>query len=229
MNDPSDNPFWKRMSFKGNKVWAQTGSDGRIRVEAGKVRIRYNLNQDYEYRIKEENLRPEKEAVPAGTGKSEKTGSPGVSRKKKKHKRDQVSNENDLPDNCIRIYTDGASSGNPGPAGIGALLIYGKNRKEISQGIGICTNNLAELTAIEAALSLLKREDLPVRIHTDSSYALGVLTQGWKPEKNQELVARIKKQMKKFKNLKFIKVKGHSGIKENEMADFLATSAIDRN
>ena len=216
------------MSFKGNKVWAETDPDGTIRVREGKVRIRYSLDQDYEYRIKEENLRPEQEAVPAGTkktGKTQKNLSPG---KKTSGNQEPAIDETDIPDNCIRIYTDGASSGNPGPSGIGALLLYGENRKELSKSIGISTNNIAELTAIEAALSLLKREDLPVRLYTDSSYALGLLTQGWKPQKNQDLVARIKKLMQRFGDLKFIKVKGHSGIKENEIADFLATSAIDK-
>ena len=229
MTDSSDKLSWKRMSFKGNKVWAETDPNGSIKVMEGKVRIRYNLDQDYEYRIKEENLRPEQEAVPAGTKKPGKTQKEVSPRKKISKSQEPVIDEIDIPDNCIRIYTDGASSGNPGPSGIGALLLYGENRKEISRNIGISTNNIAELTAIEAALSLLKRGDLPVRLYTDSSYALGLLTQGWKPQKNKDLVARIKKLMERFDDLKFIKVKGHSGIKENEIADFLATSAIERN
>ncbi|MCD4677736.1 MAG: ribonuclease HI, partial [Desulfobacula sp.] len=145
-----------------------------------------------------------------------------------KHSKKQPG-EKDLPDNCIKIYTDGASSGNPGPSGIGILFIYGKNKKEISKYIGQKTNNIAELTAIKVALEELKRFDLPVRIFSDSSYSIGLLTKNWKPKKNQELVAVIKTLMGKFSDLTFIKVKGHSGIKENEVADFLATSAIKKD
>lgn len=126
----------------------------------------------------------------------------------------------------ILIYTDGASSGNPGPAGIGVLLQYKGKTREISRYIGVSTNNIAELTAIETALSAIRRTDIPIRLHTDSGYALGLLTLGWKPKKNQELVDRIKKQMTRFKRLEIIKVRGHSGVAGNEAADKLATSAI---
>ena len=78
------------------------------------------------------------------------------------------------------------------------------------------------------ALEELKRKDLPVCIFSDSSYSIGLLTKGWKPKKNKELVLEIRTLMKRFNNLTFIKVKGHAGIKENEVADFLATSAIKK-
>jgi ribonuclease HI len=84
------------------------------------------------------------------------------------------------------------------------------------------------LNAIKLGLEELKRFDLPVRIFSDSSYSIGLLTKNWKPKKNQELVQNIKVLMRNFSNLGFIKVKGHSGIKENEVADFLATSAIKK-
>ena len=93
----------------------------------------------------------------------------------------------------------------------------------------MATNNIAELTAIKVALEELTRVDLPVRIFSDSSYAIGLLTKNWKPKKNQALVLEIKALMGKFYDLAFIKVKGHAGIKENEVADFLATSAIKKN
>lgn len=229
MTKQEDVPTWKRMSFKGNKVWVQTGDTGEILVRNGRVRIKYNLKQDYEYMVHPENLKPEDQAVPSKsknrTGKKsvEKTAARSGSFKKKNR-----AAETDLPDNCIKIYTDGASSGNPGPAGIGALLIFGENRKEISEFIGTGTNNIAELTAIQRALETLKRRDMPVRIFSDSSYAIGLLTQGWKPRKNRDLVEKIKALMLQFRDLAFIKVKGHAGIKENEVADYLATSAIKK-
>lgn len=222
MNDKTTPINFKRMSFKGNKVWAATDAAGNIAVEKETVLIKYNLKQDYEYRVKEDSLEPEDAAIPAG--KKQKSYSP----KKSGSQKTPDSQNADIPDNCIKIYTDGASSGNPGPAGIGVLLLYGKNKKEISQFIGNATNNIAELTAIKIALEELKRTDLPVRIFSDSSYSIGLLTKGWKPKKNQDLVADIRSLMSRFNNLGFIKVKGHAGIKENEIADFLATSAIKK-
>ncbi|MBF0259666.1 MAG: ribonuclease HI [Desulfamplus sp.] len=133
-----------------------------------------------------------------------------------------------FPENTIIIYTDGASSGNPGPGGIGVFLKFREHEKEISESIGHTTNNIAELTAIQRALLELKRYDLPVRLYTDSSYALGILTKGWKASKNQELVADIRRLTGKFMDLRIIKTKGHSGIEGNERADKLATQAIKK-
>ena len=128
----------------------------------------------------------------------------------------------------VCIYTDGASSGNPGPSGIGIVLRFGKLEKEISKYIGIATNNIAELEAIRTGLLAIKSTKLPVRIFTDSRYAYGVLTLGWKARKNQGIINSIKNTLLKFNDLKFIKVKGHAGHEENERADFLATSAIKK-
>ncbi len=223
MNKQFNDEFWKRMSFKGNKVWVQTDENQAYLITDNKVRIKYNLKQDYEYKVAPESLKPEDQAVPAKKKTTAKKG------KKNPAQADAKSDPKaNIPENCIKIYTDGASSGNPGPAGIGALLIWGENKKEISKYIGKATNNIAELSAIKTALESLKRQDLPVRVFSDSSYAIGLLTQNWKPRTNQELVVSIKTLMKKFKDLEFIKVKGHAGIKENEVADYLATSAIKK-
>lgn len=216
MNDQNQNSSWKRMSFKGNKVWAAVDADNELRVEKGMVLIKYNLNQDYEYRVKKESLNPEDQSVPA---KKKSVPKKPVLKKAK---------EIPMPENCIRIYTDGASSGNPGPSGIGVLLIYGENQKKISRHIGWATNNIAELTAIKVGLEELKRVDLPVVVFSDSSYSIGVLTKNWKPQKNQELIHKIRALADKFSQISFVKVEGHSGIKENEVADFLATSAIKK-
>ena len=98
----------------------------------------------------------------------------------------------------------------------------------MSKYIGIATNNIAELEAIRMGLLAVKNTNLPVRVFTDSKYAYGVLVQGWKPKKNQEIIASIKKIILKFEDLKFIKVKGHVGIEGNERADVLATAAIKK-
>lgn len=225
MNDQNQANSWKRMSFKGNKVWVATDAKKNLMVEKGMVLIKYNLKQDYEYRVKPESLNHEDLAVPARkkSVSSKSALKPRANKLSKNH-----GMKTDLPDNCIKIFTDGASSGNPGPSGIGILLIYGENKKEISKYIGKATNNIAELTAIKTALEELKRNDLPIRIFSDSSYSIGLLTKNWEPKKNQELVFEIKALMNKFSDLAFIKVRGHSGIKENEVADFLATSAIEK-
>lgn len=218
---PGKNPSekkWERMSFKGNKVWVAFTPEGLLLEKKDKVLIKYNLTQDYEYWIKKESLDPLDQAVPAGVKASPPSGTSSR----------QGNRPENLPKDCILIYTDGASSGNPGPAGIGALLIYHENQKQISQSIGIATNNVAELSAIKIAISHLKRDDLPIRIFSDSSYAIGVLTREKTPQANRELVLEIKRLIQKFKEIKFIKVKGHAGIKENEVADFLATSAIKK-
>lgn len=219
-NDVTNNNIpenWKRMSFKGNKVWVATTPDDLFVENNDKVLIKYGLKQTQEYWIKKDSLEPVDKAVPAGKKKA------ASHRKSSK----DLNTPLKIP-NCIQIYTDGASSGNPGPAGIGALLIYNKNRKEISQSIGVATNNVAELSAIKIAISHLKRHNLPVRIYSDSSYAIGVLTQNRKPQANRELIIEIRRMIQPFTDLEFIKVKGHAGIKENEVADFLATSAINK-
>ncbi|MCK5100459.1 MAG: hypothetical protein KAR45_20285, partial [Desulfobacteraceae bacterium] len=194
-------------------------NDDKSFLEKGnKLQIKYGLKQDYEYLIKKENIKPVTQAIP-----KEKRNKPEKKNPKKKlgnHK--QINTEK----NVINIFTDGASSGNPGPSGIGVYMIYNEREKEISEFIGNATNNIAELTAIKRALEELKKFDIPVCIYTDSNYSLGVLTKNWKAQANKELIAATKKLLIKFKKIEIIKVKGHAGIRENEIADRLATSAI---
>ena len=85
---------------------------------------------------------------------------------------------------------------------------------------------LAELEAIRTALMKLKRRNLPVRIYTDSRYAQGVLSLGWKAQKNKELVEAIRELLSALKDVTLIKVRGHSGHAQNERADQLARAAI---
>jgi len=214
---------WKRMKFRENKVWLNTDNNGRPIVKNGKVLIKYQLEQDYEYWVNKNNVKP---IDPREDNKkvSNKRNLGKTSKKKALELEKEDPEEQDM----ICIYTDGASSGNPGPSGIGILLRFGSHEKEISKHIGAATNNIAELEAIRVALLELKRTDLPVKIFTDSSYAYGVLTLGWKAKKNTELVKSIKKIISKFRKLKFHKVKGHAGIDGNEKANYLATSAVTK-
>jgi ribonuclease HI len=130
------------------------------------------------------------------------------------------------PSEPIVIYTDGSCLGNPGPAGCGIVLIYGKRRKEVSEYLGEATNNIAELTAILKALQLVKKKNLPIHLYSDSEYAIGVLSSGWKARANRELIQEIIEKMKEFPSLKLLKVDAHVGIRENERVDKLAKEAI---
>ena len=208
---------WKRMQFKKNKVWVATDGSKKLLVKNGKVLIKYQLKQDYEYWVHEQNVGP----IDTGQSKKSVKKKPAQKRKGKTKPFKEP-----IPHDTVCIFTDGASSGNPGPSGVGVLLKYGEHEKEISKYIGIATNNIAELEAINTGLLELKKTDMPIRIFTDSSYAYGLLALGWKARANQELVKAIREKISKFKDLKLIKVKGHAGHAENERADFLATSAI---
>jgi len=225
----NDNINWKRMVFKKNKVWLATDQDQKPVTKNGKVLIRYQLDQDYEYWVLSKNIKPVDSLQ-----RKEKTEKGKKSTQKSSKQKDTKTNSDTgvlietSCDNAINIYTDGASSGNPGPSGIGVVLRFSKHEKEISRYIGITTNNMAELEAIRSGLMAVKNSNLPVRVFTDSRYACGVLTQGWKAKKNQDIIESIKKTLSKFNDLKFIKVKGHAGIEGNERADFLATSAIKK-
>src|SRR6266513_1370797 len=79
----------------------------------------------------------------------------------------------------IIIYTDGAARGNPGPGGYGVVLIWGQIIKELSCGYRLTTNNRMELMAVIAALEALKKDYLHLVIHSDSSYVVKAIEEGW--------------------------------------------------
>ena len=79
----------------------------------------------------------------------------------------------------IELYTDGASTGNPGPGGFGAILVYGKYEKEISQGYRLTTNNRMELMAVIEGLKAIKNPEIPVSIFSDSKYVVDAISKGW--------------------------------------------------
>ena len=129
---------------------------------------------------------------------------------------------------AVQVWTDGACTGNPGPAGLGVVVLDGSDRKEVSEYLGHGTNNIAELTAVLRGLDLVADRDRPVLVYTDSSYSIGVLSMGWKAKANVELVAEIKDAIRRFADVRFVKVPGHAGVPENERCDELARAAITR-
>jgi ribonuclease HI len=139
----------------------------------------------------------------------------------------------------IELYTDGACSGNPGPGGYGAILKFGNNEKELSEGYFITTNNRMELMAIIAGLESLK-ESCKVSIYSDSKYIVDAVNQGWARKWEANGWRRNKKEMAKNIDLwvrlldlidehqtEFNWVKGHAGHPENERCDRLAVSASE--
>lgn len=138
----------------------------------------------------------------------------------------------------VIIYTDGACSGNPGPGGWGAVLLYNEIRKEISGGETPSTNNRMEIMAAIAALESLK-EPCEAEIYSDSAYLVNAFKQGWlenwqkngwktskkQPVENQDLWKRLLLQTRKHQ-VTWHKVKGHAENKENNRCDELARNAI---
>ena len=138
----------------------------------------------------------------------------------------------------VTIYTDGACSGNPGPGGWGAILMYKNNKKEISGGKKDTTNNIMELTAVIEALKLLKFP-CKVNLYSDSAYVVNAFVQKWiagwqknnwktsdkKDVKNKELWQELL-ELTKMHDVNFIKVKGHADNEYNNRCDELARKAI---
>jgi ribonuclease HI len=135
----------------------------------------------------------------------------------------------DVPANAIHVWTDGACSGNPGPAGLGVVIVGdGTGHRELSEYLGDATNNIAELTAILRGLQAVSDRTRPVVVYSDSAYSIGLLSQNWKAKKNVELVKELRDECKRFPDLRFVKVLAHSGISLNERVDQLAVAAISR-
>jgi len=135
----------------------------------------------------------------------------------------------------VIIYTDGSAKGNPGNGGYGVVMISGSHRKEISEGFILTTNNRMELLSVIVGLESLKKEKTLVTIYSDSKYVVDSVEKkwvfGWEKKnfgkkKNPDLWIRFLKIYRKH-NVKFVWIKGHSNIKENEKCDQLAVNAAE--
>lgn len=140
----------------------------------------------------------------------------------------------------MKIYTDGSCLGNPGPGGYGIILAYNKNRKELSGGYRITTNNRMELQAAIKGLSSLKSK-CNVTLYSDSKYLIDAISNGWAQNWKANGWMRNRKEIALNSDLwdtllklcdqhqvEFIWVKGHAGNKENERCDNLAFNAAKR-
>ena len=140
----------------------------------------------------------------------------------------------------VEIYTDGACSGNPGPGGWGAVLIYNGVEKQLSGSEKETTNNRMELSAVITALKALK-EPCDVTLTTDSKYVCDAINKGWlnswkknswkkadkKPVLNIDLWQELLPLLDKHR-VEFIWVKGHNGHKYNEICDKLAVAEYQK-
>lgn len=220
---------WRFALLKNNRVLARCDAAGKLIADGGRVEIRYRPNDGRAYRAAVHNLVVVEEAsilpgeacaeavvVASRKGKSSNKSEPGSGA--------FPTYGANAPD--VVAYTDGACSGNPGPAGSGVVLESGDERRELSIYLGNATNNIAELSAIKCALKAIGKTAKSVRIYTDSRYSIGVLSQGWTAKANQALVEETKETLQEFSNVRLIYVPGHAGHPKNERADELAREAI---
>lgn len=232
---------WKRHLLRDAEVWAEVDAAGAlIADEAGRVAVVYKRAPDAKiYRAGGRNLgavagatvepdlgapaaKPAKE--PGGATATAAAAAPRARSSSGKAGPARLGDA--LPADAVHVWTDGACTGNPGPAGLGVVVLDGGQRRELSEYLGHGTNNIAELTAVLRGLDLVADRARPVLVYTDSSYAIGVLSMGWKAKANVELVAEIRDAISRFSNVRFVKVPGHAGVPENERCDALARGAI---
>lgn len=230
---------WVRATLRGKSVMARALGSGNLDVQEGRVEIRYNPRDGKLYRALAANL-----VVADPTLLADEVCGPAVAVEKprpleagkeagrdpaaaKAARKTKAASEvpGKAPDGVSEAWTDGACSGNPGPAGLGVVLFHEGQRTELSEYLGTATNNIAELTAILRALEMVE-PGRPLIIRTDSQYSIGVLQKGWKAKANTELVAKVKKMLAERPSTKLAYTPGHAGVSLNERADQLATGAV---
>lgn len=219
--------FWISARFRNDEVLVRCYATGKPQAdEGGFVDFAYKPGgRTYRSRLDKfafpDNARPLE--APDG-GRAPGSTSQGSSGKKQGG---PVSGGMRQDENVLQVWTDGACTGNPGPAGAGALIREGGTVvHEISEYLGEGTNNIAELMAILLGLKAVPDRTRAIDVMTDSSYCVGLLTKNWKAKKNQELIAELRREVATFTDLRFVKVPGHAGVPDNERADELAREAI---
>jgi ribonuclease HI len=234
---------WIKHKLRDADVWAKVDAGGALVTDRdGRVEIVYKPAAGAKvYRAGARNL----SSVAGATAVDFEAGEPAPDKQDKQDKqakptarppakpvedRAAAASFATAPADVVQVWTDGACSGNPGPAGAGVVIIDGKERVELSEYLGTATNQIAELEAILRGLQAIKDRSRPVVVYSDSAYSIGLLTANppWKAKKNVELVAELRELVRAFSNLKFVKVAGHAGVPLNERCDQLARDAITR-
>ncbi|MBW2457335.1 MAG: ribonuclease HI [Deltaproteobacteria bacterium] len=224
---------WVRAMLRGSQVYARADEEGNLVAPGGRVEVRYRKSDGRLYRAAARNLAitdptplPDDTCAPAEEVARDRTAKPKAAAKS--GKASAATSAPDMPtaDGAQIAYTDGACSGNPGPAGLGSVVFREGQLIERYEYLGKGTNNIAEMMAVIRALEDLDPAQ-PSLIHTDSTYTIGVAVKGWKAKKNTELVAELRAAMAAHPHARLVKVKGHAGIPLNERADELARTAVE--
>lgn len=215
---------WIKHRLRDADVWAKVDASGALVTDRdGRVEVVYKPAAGAKtYRAGARNLAP----VPGESPIEIEVGEPAPA--KPAAAVDKNALPPPAPAGAIQVWTDGACTGNPGPAGLGAVIIDGADVREISEYLGEGTNNIAELTAILRGLEAVADRARDVYVYTDSEYSIGILTKPWKAKKNVELIAQLRELVRAFPRIHFVKVAGHAGIALNERTDELARDAIVR-
>jgi ribonuclease HI len=224
---------WVRALLHGQAVYARAKLDGSLLIEGNRIEVCYSLHASKFYKARASNVQkqddpailPDEACVPrAASGARLKRATTTKTTTAKR--RPQSTALPKVSRDSIVAYADGACSGNPGPAGLGVVILEGPMRTEICEPLGQGTNNIAELTAIERVLDAIPDPGRPLVIYTDSEYAVGVLSKGWKAKANMALVERVRDRLAKRPATRLVHVRGHAGIELNERADELAREAV---
>jgi ribonuclease HI len=227
---------WIRALLRGQRVLARADDQGRLAEAAGKVEIRYKPSDGRRYDAMARNLiiepgatvLPEDTCAPAeavvkpsGDAAATTPGAAAAASAKKRPggRGTKVAASGAAGVASRELALEGAKSGE-------MVVLDAGAREELGEYLGTGTNNIAELTAVLRALELVEDRSRPLLVHTDSQYAIGVLTKGWKAKANAELIAGIREALKGHPKARLVYVPGHSGVAWNERADELARAAV---
>jgi ribonuclease HI len=229
---------WIKHRLRDADVWAKADASGALVTDRdGRVEIVYKpVDGAKTYRAGARNLTPVANAAPVelepGEPAPQKPSDAPAAQPQATAAKAAPSSKSGAPpkppEGSVQVWTDGACTGNPGPAGLGVVIIEDKERRELSEFLGDGTNNIAELMAILRGLQEVKDRTRDVYVYSDSEYSIGLLTKAWKAKKNVELIAELRELCRAFPKLHFVKVAGHAGIPLNERTDQLAREAIIR-
>lgn len=248
--------LWKSVRFKGQEVWAEVDAAGAPVVKEGRRQVRYKATEGATiYRASAAAIEdlpgsprelPEGQAAPegggrgaarAGSGRGSGFGSAGsrTVAQAEAGRADAKARIEAIRGKRVLAFTDGACTGNPGPAGSGAVVVLLDGTVvERHRALGPEeTNNIGELTAVGLALGVLRERELPrdtpVTVFTDSDYTIGMLARGWKAKANGGLIAALKRALGEWSDLELQWVPGHVGVPENERADALARKGVEES